>query len=527
MGDLVFNFILFVLIYLIGFLSISGFGKLFVDKNNLNYNKGNFFDLQIFGTIILLVSSYLIYVTIGTNHFINIFILFFGVIIYFFYKKDLNRVKLIHLIGLLIIILPILLISKTHEDFNTYHYFSIYEVFNNNLRIGVYNLNDRFFHSSHLIHNQSLYVFPYLNLKMIHLPVIYIYVSTIGYFLFLCFLNKNSEEVLFSIFCLLILLIKFNRLSEFGYDYIAQFLLLIAFHKIYFLINNDDEVIISIIFLLLSVLVKPISLLFIPLFFYVLVNKKYSFYKYLIKSRFLIISSLILILISSSFFKTGCFFYPINFTCFNKEQISWSEKEKIKDYSSMVRLWAKAYYTQKDSKYEKIEDESLFSKNFNWLKYWIEKHFFYKLFEFLIIVILSFLISYIYFTKHKSNVANKINKKLIFLGLSLLSILFWLVTVPQFRFGFAAIIIFSFIFLRIFLNKDIIFTKKKFFTLILIGLLVLNIKSIIRINSEFERNDFYTFTNFPYFNEIKIINNYKNIERSKFLHIEILNKKIF
>ena len=137
MGDLVLNFVLFVSIYLIGFLSVSGFGKLFVNKNNLNYNKGNFFDLQIFGTIVLLVSSYLIYITIGTNHFINIFILFFGVIIYFFYKKDLNRVKLIHLIGLLIIILPILLISKTHEDFISYHFPFIEIVTNSKLVLGL------------------------------------------------------------------------------------------------------------------------------------------------------------------------------------------------------------------------------------------------------------------------------------------------------------------------------------------------------------------------------------------------------
>ena len=513
------NFLLFISIYIFGFLSLSGFGKVLINQNN---NSKNFFDLQIFGTIFLLVFSYFLYLTIGTSYILNILILFLGILSYFFYKKELNQVKLIYLLVLLLLILPVLLISKTHEDFNTYHFFSIYEVFNNSLRIGVSNLNDRFFHSSLLIHNQSLYVFPFLNFKMVHLPIIYIYISTIGYFLYLLFLNKNSNEVLFSIFCLLILLIKFNRLSEFGYDYISQFLLLISFHKIYFLTDNDDEIIISIIIFLFCVLIKPVSLIFLPILFYLLLKKKYNFYIYLVKKRFLIISSLLIILFSSSFFKTGCIFYPINFSCFNEQKILWSEKDRIKNYSEMVSLWAKAYYTQDESKYKKIDDKELYNNNFNWLKFWIEKHFFYKIFEFLIIVLLSFIIIYIYFTKHKTETDTEINKKLIFIFLSSLSLFFWLNTVPQFRFGFASIIIFVFILLRIVFNKNIVFNKKKFYVLFFISLLILNLKSVDRIASEFQRNDFYKYNNFPYFNEIDINNNYKNLDRKKVLHVEIL-----
>ncbi len=270
------NILLFILIYSLGYFSVCGFGKFFINSKNLS-NNFNFFDLQIFGTILLLILSYLIYLTIGTNFIINIFIFFLGIIFYFFYKKNLNKIKTVNLIILLFMVLPVVFISKTHEDFNTYHYFSIYEVFNNNLRIGTYNLNDRFFHSSQLIHNQSLFIFPFLNLKMIHMPIIYIYISTLGYFFYLTFLNRNSTEVLYSIFCILILLIKFNRLSEFGYDYIAQFLLLIVFHKVYFLIDNDYEAITSSVIFLFSVLVKPISLLFMPIFFYILIKKKILF----------------------------------------------------------------------------------------------------------------------------------------------------------------------------------------------------------------------------------------------------------
>ena len=105
--------------------------------------------------------------------------------------------------------------------FNNYHYFSIYEVFNHNLRIGVFNLNSYFIHSSLLIHNQAALVLPYFNFKLVHLPTFLIYFSTIGYFIVILFEKKTkSDEVFYSILCIFILLIKFNRLSEYGYDYV-------------------------------------------------------------------------------------------------------------------------------------------------------------------------------------------------------------------------------------------------------------------------------------------------------------------
>ena len=64
--------------------------------------------------------------------------------------------------------------------------------------------------------------------------------------------------------------------------------------------------------------------------------------------------------------------------------------------------------------------------------------------------------------------------------------------------------------------------KNKLISLIFLCLLVLNIKNFIRINSEIKRNDFYKFQNFKYFNEIKIKDDFSNVQKNKFLHIEIL-----
>ena len=129
---------------------------------------------------------------------------------------------------------------------------------------------------------------------------------------------------------------------------------------------------------------------------------------------------------------------------------------------------------------------------------------------------------YFYSNRIKSGNDQNIKEKLIIFLLSFLSVIFWLNTVPQFRFGFASITILLFIIFDLILNLKIKFNKKKFIHFFIFGLIVLNLKNLNRINNEFQREDFYKFTNFPFINQKKIKNNYSNLERQKFFHIEIL-----
>ena len=511
--------IIFFTISFVYFFSIIGYGKFIVNK------KSNYFEAYLDGTILLLILSYFIYITSGTNLLVNIVILLVGLILYFKFCKKFTGIKKKNIFYIFLSIFSVLIISKTHEDFNGYHYFSIFEIYNHGLRIGVSNLNDRFFHSSLLALNQSIIVLPYFNFKLSHLPSFFIYFSVLGYFISILFSNDtNNKEVIYSLFCLLILLVKFNRLSEYGYDYISQFILLIVFHKIYFLNSNNKEIIKSIIYFLLCVLIKPTSLLFSPIMIYVIYKKGIFFYKHIDTSKYFLIFLMLVVMFSSSFLKTGCFFYPINKTCFSVENISWSEKEKIKNHSEYVKLWAKSFYAQNKTKYEKIEDKKIYDKGFLWLKYWIEVHFFYKIFEFLLIITGIIVLICIYFKKEKKLLKVNQKDKIILCSLSFLSVIFWLNTVPQFRFGFSSIIIFFYLFIDLLFNLNVKFNKKKFFHIFIFGLIILNIKNISRIQSEFERNDFYKFKDFPYYNEKIIRNDYSKIKIKKFLHIEILNK---
>ena len=184
-------------------------------------------------------------------------------------------------------------------------------------------------------------------------------------------------------------------------------------------------------------------------------------------------------------------------------------------------MWAKEFYNKDKSKYPKIEDAEVYKKNFTWLKYWVENHFFYKIFEFLIILISIILIIYAFFVKEKPRIKKNFDNYLLLI-LSILSLYFWFITVPHFRFGISIIIIFVYLFFQTFLNLEVKLKKKKIFSLILFSLIILNIKNFDRINKEINRTDMYKFNNFPFYNKIEIITNDQNLEKSKFLHIEII-----
>ena len=167
--DLYLKLILFFIISILYFWSVTGYGKILTNKNS------NYFETYLDGTILLLILSYIIYLTIGTNLIINSTILFIGLFLNFFNTKIFKNITHKSFLLLFLSIFLILVISKTHEDFNNYHFFSINEIFNHNLRIGISKLNGYFIHISLLTHNQSLLVLPYFKFKLVHLPIFLIY----------------------------------------------------------------------------------------------------------------------------------------------------------------------------------------------------------------------------------------------------------------------------------------------------------------------------------------------------------------
>ena len=76
---------------------------------------------------------------------------------------------------------------------------------------------------------------------------------------------------------------------------------------------------------------------------YILFKRGIFFFRDFSSLRYFLFFLLVATFISSSFFKTGCLFYPLNSSCFTKDKVFWSEKKRVGDYSKMAQLWAKSY----------------------------------------------------------------------------------------------------------------------------------------------------------------------------------------
>ena len=391
-----------------------------------------------------------------------------------------------------------LLISKTHEDFVGYHVQSINEIFYNKFSFGVANYNINASHTSLLSYAQALYFLPYFSSKLIHIPIFLIFFSTLGYF-YLIFrkLEQKKLEFIYTTFIFFILVLKFTRLSEYGYDYISQFILLIVFHKVFFQTNIRDQVYKSIILFAFAVSIKIITLVSAPLLLFVL-NKKLI---KMISFKFIFIIFIFgLILTFNSFSRTGCVFYPINLTCFDKNKVSWSVKEKIKNHSKTVELWAKGFPAQYKSKRIVIDDKKKYLSEFNWVKTWIDIHFFYKIFEYLLILTLVYFLLLFLFKKNFSFL-NIEKKNISAFIISVFSTYLWFITAPQFRFGFASITILFFFLINFFISINVSTKIKCLNYLLIIFFLFFNSKNILRIKNEINRNDVYQYNSFPWINK--------------------------
>tara|TARA_B110000503_G_C7155315_1_gene417050 strand:- start:1382 stop:2680 length:1299 start_codon:yes stop_codon:yes gene_type:complete len=397
----------------------------------------------------------------------------------------------------LLLFFSLLLISKTHEDFIYYHTQGINGIFYDKLTLGLANLSIHETQVSLLSYIQALYFLPFFQSKLIHIPIFFIYFSTIGYF-YQIISNKFSEksEVFFALLMFFILATKFKRLSEFGYDYVAQFLILVSFHKIFYK-NGMQEVSKSLLFLILAISSKLSALVSLPIFLlFAQINiiKKISF-KVIFITFFMG-----MIITFNSFSRTGCLFYPINITCLDKNVISWSAKNKVNDQMKIVSSWAKGFYSQNKSKYEIILQEQNYLKNSNWIKVWVDIHFFYKIFEYLVILVFGYILLFFIF-KDKIVWIHGNKKHLKYVFLSLASVLLWFFTVPQFRFGFASITISLFLIMNLIMTSDFVFKKNRIALFLIIAVIFFNSMNFIRIKNEFSRADLYQFLSFPWVNK--------------------------
>ena len=500
---MIFDSLLLFTIYFLSIFSIAGYGKIttfFFNKKKIN----DIFELFFLGLPLLLILGFLNYVVIGYSKYLNIIVLLFGFFYYFYFYKI--NLKVIQKLAFPLLLILGILVSKTHEDFHLYHYQHLKELTDGTFKLGMANLDSfvRYSYSSLFTYIQGYFYLPYFELKLFHVPVYLVYVSLCSYLYTIYNEPKVDKKTkFFSVIVLIVLVIKFSRLSEFGYDYISQFLLIFIFF--HFLKNSKgtSSALLTLLFIF-AISVKITSIFFFPLIVYMLLknqslNGKSFGYNNL--KGMVLIFLIILTILGNSFFKTGCFFYGVKFSCLNKSTISWSVNyDKIEEHREIAIKWSKGFYHTGSGAFQKDNPKYISEEIYAWAPYWFKNHFRHKILDFLAVFFIA--LSLVFWSIKRDSLRKLKNQKkynFSFILASFLSFFIWFSVLPQFRFGFASIFLLILSLAALFVANIKKINLKKINYIILISILIFNFKNVDRIYKEINRNDFYRYSNFPWF----------------------------
>ena len=549
------NLLFFTVFYLTIPLSIIGYGQIFFSLfkkyrflNNLGY-------AGLTGVLIICIYSYTSSFFFAHTSTHNIIFLTLGIIFFIIFNFRNQKTDLRLLFILLIIYFIGMLIFKTHDDFNYYHfqYAHYLTQMPSVLGIGHFNLGLRT--PSSIFYLNSLFYLPFAKFYMFQMAafLIFLYANMIlvSKILLINFKLEKNFLTFFYLLSFIFINIFFYRFSEHGTDRSAQILVFILVGEIlaYKNIQNYLEENISKIFLIMALVIslKAFYILYGLLFLIILyqlivsgiflecIKKIFSnIYLYF----FLFLLSLVIIV---NFYNTGCLLYPVSITCF--ENNIWAiPKSEVLSLNNWYELWSKAGANPNF----RVEDPENYIKKFNWVNNWFNLYFFTKVSDFILGIIFLAILIYFIFAPYNSKNKIKMDLKIIYLTFGLILVLFveWFYNHPALRYGGYCIIALT---LFLSLSLKISQTKleeRKIKTRVIILLMITitiflgrNIKRIFNEMNIYEykplNNVYYQVEdkNFNIFNNMtKIIDDYE-ICKSQNEKCEIKNsikvKKIF
>ena len=388
-------FIFVVCIVLLS-LSISGYGRI----ANLDIKKNFFLDIFL-GFILISLIVTVIHFFFKINLIISILIFVLG-LYFFFYKKKLNAIEFtkignINYLIIVLLLIPIFLSQKYHEDFGYYHLPYAIGFIEEKIIFGFANIDKSYVYNSIWLNLYSIFFLNDKNFNFLTLPSFLLFLNFILFSLHqLTLKNDKLISDYFLLISLFYFILKFTRISEFGVDLPAAIFSILAIY--YFLKFSEvnlatykrEYFFLVVFFSIFSILIKlsTVPIILLPIFLYIKYFKDMKFY--IFKYKFTFVYILIITFFIQQFIYTGCLFFPSNTTCFS---VSWFSEDNI-SISNQLELINKSYSEAKDTL-----TPNEFLKNFNWFNYWFKRNFI-EILEHLLTMTLPVLI-FIFFQKKK------------------------------------------------------------------------------------------------------------------------------
>ena len=225
----VIHFIFYLLVSLVPI----GYGQLINNlllKNTISKEDLGF--LGILGFLTLYLLSSVVHIFIPLNNVVVILTLLCGLFFfyYFFYRKLFHKKKLIIFIFILILSYPLTIILYSNEDFFFYYLPYLNYLVSSKIVIGLVNINDTLAFSTNSLYD--IYVFfqiPYFIEHGYSIPSISFYIFFLYFFVNIIGKTKN----IYFIFILILSIISFNKLRNFGTAIPPQLLLIASTCIIY------------------------------------------------------------------------------------------------------------------------------------------------------------------------------------------------------------------------------------------------------------------------------------------------------
>ena len=494
---------IFIIILIILFtFSYIGFG---VFLNNILFRNLKIFNLGqlgLLGIFFLIFLSYLTSLFVPHNLFHNIAILIIGIFFFAINKSKIKKSEIKILLYIILLTLVFFFLAKNHDDFQYYHLPLSLSLSEKKVSFGMGLLNYGYRHHSSLIFLNSLTFLPIIKFYLFNLPnyLILTFVNSILISEIIKSIKKKDIIFLISIFFLVLINVKFTRLSEYGTDLAGQLILsiiFINFIKAITDIESIEKIYFNIFLLLIIFSFKIYFLIYFVIIPIIFLNLKINpFLKENLNLRILIfVSFFMLLFFLHNFISTGCLAYPIDFTCVG-DRFFWSlSHEEIKRMNLWGEVWAKAGATPNYV----IDDFKEYVSGINWVPLWFEQYFLGKFTDFLfVLLVINLTVFLIYNKKIYFDKKNFYKIQRILLLISVLTLIFWFFKHPSLRYGgYFPLSLFIFSIFLFFYSK---LTKvdnglKSTKVLILIVIFIFNFKNITRLI-----NGPYKFDTPPFFN---------------------------
>ena len=494
-----------IIIFLIFFIVITYISGSIL-RSILFKNEGDNISL---GEIGFLGFSLLIFISFLTHFFFPLskltnFIIFAFLILIFLItnKKNLFSKKYDLRVLFIFYFLTFLLTiyQKPHEDFGYYHLPYIINIISEKIIFGLSNLQSQYAWNSSWLNTSSLFNFYFIDFKGTILlnSVLYFYSLIFFYEKIISKDYKKNLSILFCIFFAYYFLIKFTRLTEYGFDMAANMMIFLSiFYLLEFFEKKENSKIafkFLILFCAVSITVKlsafiTFFILLIAMIIFIKNNKSFDF----ILPTIIFCCFLILFWVLQQIIYSGCAIPFFDFTCLSS--LEWYSDDISYSINQATGAFNKSF-----SSYGGILNKQDYIKNFNWISTWYSRNHI-EIFEHLLAI--SFPMILVILMNIKKNTFDlKAQTKAHYVGLKSLVILFfvgfliWFLKSPVIRFGIIYIYIFCFlIFYFSFLKKNYSNIDHRWIkTIFIISIFFTGFKNIDRIYKKFDPNNVWPNT---------------------------------